>query len=239
MQERIEARAGLNGCGAGYDVMATADGWSGKEEEPLPLPMPPHAVRTSAIWDILADPMRREALRQRVEEGVESLSAIAKDIGVSDPTLGRAVRRLGWVRPPGAPKSPRRKAGADAADDPAGAVKGRLLAVLDRQIALVEKRLKGKSAEVEEKDSRTRGDLVRALGAFVAARPSVDAAVQAKAEAIAARIEAAAVEARVVRRGHADHAVEARGAGLFAREFGSVDAPAEPVVGPAAEGGAR
>jgi hypothetical protein len=81
----------------------------------------------------------------------------------------------------------------------------------------------------------TRGDLIRALGAMVAARPSVDAAVRMRAEAIAGRIEAAGVEARVVRRGHADYVVEARGAGLFAREFGSIDGPADPVVGPTAE----
>jgi hypothetical protein len=81
----------------------------------------------------------------------------------------------------------------------------------------------------------TRGDLIRALGAMVAARPSVDAAVRSRAEAIAARINAAGVEAHVVRRGRADYVVEARGTGLFAREFGSIDAPAEPVVGPAVE----
>jgi len=85
----------------------------------------------------------------------------------------------------------------------------------------------------------TAGDLIRALGAMVAARPSVDAAVRAKAEAIAARVASAGVGARVVRRGHADHAVEATGTGLFAREFGSIDALAEPVVAPAAEGSAR
>jgi hypothetical protein len=81
----------------------------------------------------------------------------------------------------------------------------------------------------------TRSDLIRALGAMVAARPAVDAAVRAKAEAIAARVTEAGVEARVVRHVHADYAVEASGAGLFAREFGSIDAPAEPVVGPAVE----
>ncbi len=85
----------------------------------------------------------------------------------------------------------------------------------------------------------TRGDLIRALGALVSARPAVDAAVRARAEAIAARVDEAGVAARVVRRGHADYAVEANGPGLFARELGSLDAPAEPVIGPAADRWAR
>ena len=83
----------------------------------------------------------------------------------------------------------------------------------------------------------TGNGLIRALGAAIAARPSVDAAVRAKAESIAARIAEAGVEARVVRRGHGDYAVEATRSGLFAREFGSLDAPAEPVVGAAVEAG--
>jgi hypothetical protein len=81
----------------------------------------------------------------------------------------------------------------------------------------------------------TRSGLIRGLEAAIAARPAVDAAVRARAETIAARIAEAGVEARVVRRGHADYAVEASGPELFAREFGSLDAPAEPVVGAAAE----
>ncbi len=71
----------------------------------------------------------------------------------------------------------------------------------------------------------TRSDLIRALGATVAARPAVDAAVRARAEAIAARVAAAGVEARVVRRGQADYAVEATGR-VFARNSGAT--PGEP-----------
>jgi hypothetical protein len=81
----------------------------------------------------------------------------------------------------------------------------------------------------------TRGDLIRALGAMVAARPAVDAAVRVRAEAIAASVTEAGVAARVTRRGHADYAVEASGAGLLAREFGSIGAPPDPVVGRATE----
>jgi hypothetical protein len=85
----------------------------------------------------------------------------------------------------------------------------------------------------------TRGDLIRALGALVAAQPAVDAAARTMAEAIAARLGEAGVDARAVRRGHGDYAVEASGAGLFAREFGSVDAPADPIVRAAIEANAR
>jgi hypothetical protein len=57
----------------------------------------------------------------------------------------------------------------------------------------------------------TRAGLIRALGGALAARPAVDAAVRARAEAIAARLGEAGAEARVVRRGDGDYAVEAGG----------------------------
>jgi hypothetical protein len=85
----------------------------------------------------------------------------------------------------------------------------------------------------------TGRDLVRALAPAIVARPAVDAAVRARAEEAAARIAEAGVAVRVVRRGHADYAVEASGPGLFARELGSLDAPAGPVVAAAEEGKAE
>lgn len=85
----------------------------------------------------------------------------------------------------------------------------------------------------------TQRGLIRALAAAVVRRPAVDAAVRARAEEAAARIAEAGVAVRVVRRGHADYAVEASGPGLFAREFGSLDAPAGPVVAAAEEGKAE
>jgi hypothetical protein len=81
----------------------------------------------------------------------------------------------------------------------------------------------------------TRGDLVRAIGTLVAARPAVDAAVRARAEAIAAGFTAGGGEARAVRRGHGDHAVEAGGAGLAGRTFGAIESRPAPVAGRAAE----
>lgn len=82
----------------------------------------------------------------------------------------------------------------------------------------------------------TGGDLIRAL-ARIGRRPAIDAAVRARAEDLAARIaEADGVTARASRRGEGDYVVTASGPGLFAREFGGVDRPPDPVVGPAVEG---
>lgn len=81
----------------------------------------------------------------------------------------------------------------------------------------------------------TRDGLVRALEAGIAARPAVDRAVRGRADAIADRIAEAGIDVRVVRRGPADYAVEASGAGLFAREFGSQDGAPDPVIAPLVE----
>jgi len=77
----------------------------------------------------------------------------------------------------------------------------------------------------------TRGGLIRALRPAVAALPAIDAALRAHGDAIAERAEAAGVDAHVVRRGRGRHAVVLRGPGLFARTFGSVDAPADGAIG--------
>jgi hypothetical protein len=71
----------------------------------------------------------------------------------------------------------------------------------------------------------TGRDLVRALSAAIVARPAVDAAVRARAEAIAAHVAVAGGESRVVRRGHGDYVVEATGSTSLLR-----DPWAEPVV---------
>jgi hypothetical protein len=81
----------------------------------------------------------------------------------------------------------------------------------------------------------TRAGLVRALEAAIAATPAVDRAVRSEADALAGRIADAGLAAHVVRRGQGDYAVEASGQGLFAREFGSHDAAAEPVIAPLLE----
>jgi hypothetical protein len=81
----------------------------------------------------------------------------------------------------------------------------------------------------------TRAGLIRGLEAAIAARPAVDRATAAAANAIAGRIADAELDARVERRGQADYAVEARGPELYAREFGSRDAAADPVIAPMLE----
>ncbi len=75
----------------------------------------------------------------------------------------------------------------------------------------------------------TRRDLIRAL------RPAVDGAVRARAEALARRIEDAAPDVTATTEGREDGGtvVTVSGPGLFAREFGSIDQAAEPVIGPA------
>lgn len=72
-------------------------------------------------------------------------------------------------------------------------------------------------------------DLIRALAAL----PSVDNAVRERAEALARAIAADGLVTRVLRHGAGDYVVTAAGEGLFAREFGSVAAAAEPAIGSA------
>lgn len=80
----------------------------------------------------------------------------------------------------------------------------------------------------------TRADLIRALDR-IAERPAIDRAVRARAEALAGAIgEAdAGVTAEVLARGPADYLVAVSGPDLFAREFGALAAPAEPLIEPA------
>jgi hypothetical protein len=82
--------------------------------------------------------------------------------------------------------------------------------------------------------SSTGGDLVRALG-NAAALPAVDGAVERRAEAVAAELARAGTETTVLKRGPGSYAVTVSGAGVFAREFGAVGAPAEPFVAAALE----
>jgi hypothetical protein len=80
----------------------------------------------------------------------------------------------------------------------------------------------------------TRADLVRVLG-NIAARPAVDQAVRARADGLAARVTEVdpAATVRVIRQGPGDYLVAVSAPGLFAREFGGLDAPADPLIGPA------
>ena len=75
----------------------------------------------------------------------------------------------------------------------------------------------------------TGADLARAIGK-VAGLPSVDAALRARADALAAEAAGEGIVTRVLRQGEGDYVVSVEGPGLFAREFGSLDRPAEPVI---------
>ena len=94
MQDQVEARAGLNGAGAGHDFVPMLDA------ETAAVPQPARPGRRSPMWAIMADEAKREELRRRVMETTESYTAIAKHYGTSTQTLGRAIAPYGWPRPP-------------------------------------------------------------------------------------------------------------------------------------------
>jgi hypothetical protein len=78
----------------------------------------------------------------------------------------------------------------------------------------------------------TGAGIIRALGGF---RPAVRQALAARAGALAAALAAREPAASVTttERGEAEIVVTASAPGLFAREFGTRDALADPVIGPA------
>jgi len=73
----------------------------------------------------------------------------------------------------------------------------------------------------------TRDGMVRALSAALARSAGVDAALAGRAAGIAARAEGRGLDARIVPQGAGGHAVEISGPGLFARAFGSREAPGD------------
>jgi hypothetical protein len=75
----------------------------------------------------------------------------------------------------------------------------------------------------------TGTDLARAI-AEVARLPAVDAALRERADTLAADLAGNGIVTRVLRRETGDYAVSVEGPNLFAREFGSVNRPAEPAI---------
>ena len=74
----------------------------------------------------------------------------------------------------------------------------------------------------------TGADLVRALGGI---SPAVDQAARRHAEDVALLVhEETGVVTRVLRRESGDYVVSVEGEGLFAREFGSPDAPGDAAI---------
>ena len=176
MQELIEARAALNGSGAGrgdagHGMVPVLDA----EILPVAVPEVERAGRPSPVLDALrADPERYALARQLVTGTVLGLTEIAEKVGLSQTTLRNLIRQEGWVRHAKAPREPAmpdgsrlpRKRLASAIAD-AGMVQARLLRAVDRQIGKVDGRLKKKDAEVDEKDSRILGHLAKTLGALM------------------------------------------------------------------------
>lgn len=169
MQEQIEARAALNGGGAGHELVPKI------EAEAANATLPVRAgLKRSPVWAVVGDEAGREELRRRVTETTDSMTAIAKDYRVSPQTLTRAIAPFRWPRPPGAPPPPSKADGtplpgkrlaADIADT--GMVKARLLRALDRQIDKVDGRIRKKGAEVEEKDARILSNLAKTLSTLM------------------------------------------------------------------------
>jgi len=171
MQEQIESRAGLNGGGAERGIAGEASGLvATATAEAADAGRPP--TQRARLEMVMADPVRRADIHRRVTKTAEPLRSIATDHGVSSRRLGEWGREHRWPRLPDAPQRPKRKStptadGSGLGLDEMSIAKERLVGVLDRQIELVEKRLRRKGAEVEEKDARILGNLAKTLGALM------------------------------------------------------------------------
>jgi hypothetical protein len=117
----------------------------------------------------MADPAERERLRRRVMETADTYDEMAEPYGVSGGTLWNFVQRQRWPRPQHARKGNRARTVPDADFRTSGTqiVRARLLDAVDRQLGLVAKRLSGKGADVEERDSRILGNLAKTLGVLI------------------------------------------------------------------------
>jgi hypothetical protein len=175
MQEQIEVRAGLNGRGAGRGIAGEASRQiATATAEPADAGRPP--TQRARLEMVMADPVRRADIHRRVTETAEPLRSIATDHGVSSRRLGEWAREQRWPRKSAVPQGPKRKSmatadGSGSALDEMSIAKEKLVGVLDRQIELVEKRLRRKGAEVEEKDSRILGNLAKALNTMMQMGP--------------------------------------------------------------------
>ena len=76
----------------------------------------------------------------------------------------------------------------------------------------------------------TRDGLVRALSAAVVGCSGLTGALRDRAEVVAERARTRGLDARIASVGAGRHAVTVSGPGLFARAFGSRDAPADGIV---------
>ena len=115
------------------------------------------------------------AARKLVEETTLSQAKIAGQLGLSAGALSKLKLQEGWVRPEGAPTGPRYGSSAwRYLADPALVARRRLRLIArlylacEHQLKLVEARLAGVGASVEEKDVRVLGLLAKTLETLMA-----------------------------------------------------------------------
>lgn len=152
-------------CGGDRDDPATGAGRARRGRRP------------GAMAALALDGKALAELRRLVEETPLPLRQIALDLGVPSGSLHRFVVEQDWARPPDAPRAAMRRETAAPQParpplatslDEAGAVTGRLIGAVERQVAMIEARLTREGAEVEEKDARILGNLAKTLATLMA-----------------------------------------------------------------------
>ncbi|MCB1501923.1 MAG: hypothetical protein KDK07_19425 [Bauldia sp.] len=192
MQEQTAAAAGLNGRGPAHPPACTdaaaaepEAGRGGTDSAIMAAAKPETGPEVAAghgaggrrrptakalLAALMADPTLYADIRRRVTETDESLSRMARGLGIEKKTFCTWVNDQDWPRPATAPQAlPGRRAGRREPAAPDGDTRdarARLLSAVNRQIALVEKRLGRRGATVEERDARILGHLARTLGAL-------------------------------------------------------------------------
>ena len=121
------------------------------------------------------DPALIAEAKRLVETTALSQHTIGARLGLKPQAISRLKIEGGWQRPPGAPGAPQvlRVGLAPAARTAVVAAKrdqlvARIYHACDRQLLLVERKLKKPDAEMEEKDVRTLGHLAKTLGTLMA-----------------------------------------------------------------------
>jgi predicted transcriptional regulator len=131
---------------------------------------PPPAVAANGH-----DPALIAEAKRLVETTTISQTRIGATLGLTSQAISNLSRAGGWQRPAGAPQAPRlSRASRSAAmrTDAAAARRERLVMrfyrACERQLALVERKLRRPRAEMEEKDVRALGLLAKTLGTLMA-----------------------------------------------------------------------
>lgn len=113
--------------------------------------------------------------KRLIETTTLTQTEISAKLGLSPHLVSNLKLQGGWQRPPGAPGSPQVLRGGltPAARATAIAAKRdqlvtRMYRTCDRQLAVVERKLRRRNSEMEEKDVRTLGLLAKTLGTLMA-----------------------------------------------------------------------